>query len=71
MIQGVLIFAFNNEQTDYLSMAEWSAGNIKRHLGLPVSVVTNTEYTGTDGCTTNINGACATLPIGWKSLTGS
>jgi hypothetical protein len=47
MTQGVLIFAFNNEQTDYLSMAEWSAGNIKRHLGLPVSVVTNAEYIGT------------------------
>ena len=47
MTQGVLIFAFNNEQTDYLAMAEWSSSNIKRHLGLPVSVVTNTKYTGT------------------------
>lgn len=47
MTQGVLIFAFNNEQTDYLAMAEWSAGNVRRHLNLPVSIVTNTEYTGT------------------------
>ena len=47
MTQGVLIFAFNNEETDYLAMAEWSAGNIRRHLNLPTSVVTNTEYTGT------------------------
>ena len=47
MTQGVLIFAFNNEETDYLAMAEWSAGNIRRHLNLPVSVVTDIEYTGT------------------------
>ena len=47
MTQGVLIFAFNNEETDYLAMAEWSAGNIRRHLNLPTSVVTDIEYTGT------------------------
>ena len=47
MTQGVLIFAFNNEQTDYLAMAEWSAHNVRRHLNLPTSVVTNTRYTGT------------------------
>jgi uncharacterized protein YbcV (DUF1398 family) len=47
MTQGVLIFAFNNEETDYLAMAEWSADNIRRHLNLPVSVVTNAKYTGT------------------------
>lgn len=47
MTQGVLIFAFNNEETDYLAMAEWSAGNIRRHLNLPTSVVTNANYTGT------------------------
>ena len=47
MSQGVLIFAFNNEQTDYLAMAEWSAHNVRRHLNLPTSVVTNVEYTGT------------------------
>jgi hypothetical protein len=47
MTQGVLIFAFNNEQTDYLAMAEWSAHNVRRYLNLPTSVVTNTEYTGT------------------------
>jgi len=38
-----LIFAFNNEQTDYLSMAAWSAKNIHRHLGIPVAVVTDYE----------------------------
>ena len=39
--QGVLMFAFNNERTDYLEMAAWSAKNIRRHLELPVAVVTN------------------------------
>ena len=42
MTAGVLIFAFNNEHIDYLAMANWSAKNIRRHLNLPVAVVTNT-----------------------------
>jgi hypothetical protein len=41
MTTGVLIFAFNNEQIDYLAMANWSAQNIRRHLNLPVAVVTD------------------------------
>ena len=41
MTTGVLIFAYNNEQIDYLAMANWSAKNIRRHLNLPVCVVTN------------------------------
>jgi hypothetical protein len=41
LTQGVLIFAFNNEATDYLAMAAWSAKNIRRHLNLPVAVVTD------------------------------
>jgi hypothetical protein len=41
MKTGALIFAFNNEQTDYVSMAAWSARNIRRHLGVPVAVVTD------------------------------
>ena len=43
MTQGVLIFAFNNEETDYVAMAAWSAQNIRRHLNLPVAVVTNDQ----------------------------
>jgi len=43
MTQGVLIFAFNNEETDYVAMAEWSAKNIRRHLNLPVSIITDGE----------------------------
>jgi hypothetical protein len=41
MTIGALIFAFNNEQTDYVRLAAWSAGNIRRHLGIPVAVVTD------------------------------
>jgi hypothetical protein len=41
MTTGALIFAFNNEETDYVSMAAWCAKNVRRHLGIPVAVVTN------------------------------
>jgi hypothetical protein len=41
MTTGVLIFAFNNEQIDYVQLAAWSAQNIRRHLGIPVAVITN------------------------------
>lgn len=42
-MKGALIFAFNNERVDYVSMAAWSAHRIRRHLGLPVAVVTDCE----------------------------
>lgn len=41
MTTGALIFAFNNEHTDYVRMAAWNAENIHRHLDIPVAVVTN------------------------------
>ena len=41
MTTGALIFAFNNEKTDYVSMAAWSADNIRRHLDIPVAIVTD------------------------------
>jgi hypothetical protein len=41
MTTGALIFAFNNEQTDYVAMAEWSARNIRRHLNIPTAIVTD------------------------------
>lgn len=41
MTTGALIFAYNNEEVDYLSLAQWSARNIQRHLGIPVAVVTD------------------------------
>ena len=44
MSQGALIFAFDNEEIDYLSMAAWSAARIHRHLDLPVCVVTDCDH---------------------------
>lgn len=41
MTTGALIFAFNNEHTDYVRMAAWNAENIHRHLDIPVAVVTD------------------------------
>lgn len=41
MTTGALIFAFNNEHTNYVNLAAWSAKNIRRHLGIPVAVVTD------------------------------
>ena len=41
MTTGALIFAYNNEHLDYLSLARWSARNIDRHLGIPTAIVTN------------------------------
>jgi hypothetical protein len=41
MTTGALIFAFDNEQIDYLAMANWSAKRIRHYLDLPVCVVTN------------------------------
>jgi len=41
MITGALIFAFNNESTDYITMAQWSARNIRRWLNIPTAIVTD------------------------------
>ena len=41
MTTGALIFAYNNAQTDYVAMAAWTAKNIRRHLGIPVALVTD------------------------------
>jgi hypothetical protein len=43
MTTGALIFAFDNEQTDYVGMAAWCADNVHRHLGIPVAVVTDVD----------------------------
>jgi hypothetical protein len=48
MTAGVLIFAYNNDCIDYLSMAHWSAKNIERHLGLPTHIVTGDPPIGTN-----------------------
>lgn len=41
MTAGALIFAFNNEKTDYVAMAQWSAKRIHHWLNIPVSIVTD------------------------------
>jgi hypothetical protein len=43
MTSGAVIFAFNSETTDYLSMARWSAWRIKKYLGLPTTVITDVQ----------------------------
>jgi hypothetical protein len=43
MTTGALIFAFNNEAIDYVAMASWSAKNIRRHLNIPVCLITDTK----------------------------
>lgn len=48
MTTGVLIFAYNNEQIDYVSMAHWSARNIERHLGIPTTIITEHKPNGTN-----------------------
>lgn len=46
MTVGALIFAINNGATDYLALANWSADNIKRHLGIPTHIVTDQSVPG-------------------------
>lgn len=41
MTQGILIFAFNNSEIDYVSIAAYAAKQAKKFLNLPVSIVTN------------------------------
>jgi hypothetical protein len=43
MTTGALIFAFNNEEIDYVAMAAWSAKNIRRHLDIPTAIVTDAD----------------------------
>ncbi len=43
MTVGALIFAFNNSSIDYVSMAAWSAKNVRRHLNIPTCLVTNSK----------------------------
>lgn len=48
MTTGALIYAFNNEQTDYVAMARWCARNIRRHLDIPVAIVSDQEIADND-----------------------
>jgi hypothetical protein len=48
MTTGALIFAYNNEHIDYVAMAQWSARNIERHLGIPTTIITDQNIQGTN-----------------------
>ena len=48
MTQGALIFAYNNEEVDYVAMAQWSAKNIERHLGIPTTIITDNKVEGSN-----------------------
>jgi|SRR6056300_162195 len=41
MTRGVLLFAFNNEQIDYVAQACFLAGRIKQYMNLPTTLVTD------------------------------
>lgn len=41
MTTGAVIFAYNNEAFDYVRMAAWAAANVRRHLGIPVALITD------------------------------
>lgn len=43
MTTGAVIFAYNNEKIDYVRLAAWSAKNIRRHLDIPVCLITDKE----------------------------
>ena len=43
--RGVCMFAYNNEQIDYIKLAILAATHVKKHLGLPVCLITDS---GTD-----------------------
>ena len=48
MTKGVLLFAHNNSTVDYVKQANFCAGQIKKHLDLPVfdSVADAVDATG-------------------------
>lgn len=43
MTTGALIYALDNEHIDYVAMAVWCAANIRRHLGIPCAIATDSD----------------------------
>lgn len=43
MSRGCLIYAFNNEEIDYITIAREAARRVKQYLGIPVCLVTDSE----------------------------
>ena len=48
MRKGVLLFANNNSQVDYIKQACYLAKKVKKHLKVPVSLVTSDRSRVTD-----------------------
>ena len=48
MSQGVLLFAFNNKAVNYVEQAEFCCKKIRKHLQLPVTIVTADEVPNKD-----------------------
>ena len=46
MTKGILVFAHNNAEIDYVKQAAFLAGRAKEYLNLPVSIVTDKESIG-------------------------
>lgn len=44
MTQGVLIFALNNKQVDYIKIALYAAEQVKKYLKCPVALVTDSKH---------------------------
>lgn len=53
--RGVLLYAFNNEQMDYLSLGLECAKRVKKHWGLPVSIVTDSSFSSDVADCINVN----------------
>lgn len=43
MTRGAVIFAYNNDAVDYVTMAAWSAQRVREYLDLPVTLITNSD----------------------------
>lgn len=43
MSKGILLFAFNNSEIDYIKIAEYAATQAKKFLNAPVSLVTDSD----------------------------
>ena len=46
MTKGILVFAYNNADIDYVKQAAFLAGRAKEYLNLPVSIVTDEKSIG-------------------------
>jgi predicted transcriptional regulator len=47
-MNGVLCYAFKNDKVDYIKQAEFLAKQVKKFLGLPTSIITDTNVTSNE-----------------------